>query len=242
MCVCFLRRYSLNVHEVSVTVEDEVGDTGVFLLTAVPERKLRQQTGVMTFPFAVYSVTSQIQSAVQQKERTNTNTVSAVKHSPQPSGCSASPGPTPAPRPGSASPSPGPPRWDARSLSSPVHRNKQPPWQWHDMTWCLGFWTLTFVWLCEIFLTWTEKLRLWQLWPPGGRNRLLGWCRSDSSRTARDGKRLSSSTKLYQTAGTRKRKRKRINPDFAGVAGGVKKVTEFSHVSEHQHLSFILWL
>lgn len=34
---------SLNIHEVSVRVEDEVGNAGIFLLTAVPERKLRSR-------------------------------------------------------------------------------------------------------------------------------------------------------------------------------------------------------
>lgn len=40
--------YSLNIYEVSVTVEDEVGNAGVFLLTAVPEGKLRQETNFNT--------------------------------------------------------------------------------------------------------------------------------------------------------------------------------------------------
>ena len=41
--------YSLNVHEVDETVENEVGNAGVFLLAAIPEGKLRQETRVRTF-------------------------------------------------------------------------------------------------------------------------------------------------------------------------------------------------
>lgn len=47
VCVCVYEEwYSLNIHEVSVTVEDEVRNAGIFLLTAVPEGKLRQETRI----------------------------------------------------------------------------------------------------------------------------------------------------------------------------------------------------
>ena len=42
-------RHSLNIHEVGVTVEDEVRYAGVLLLTAVPEGKLRQETRTISF-------------------------------------------------------------------------------------------------------------------------------------------------------------------------------------------------
>lgn len=44
VCVC----YSLDILEVSVAVQDEVRNTGIFLLTAVPEGKLRQQPRIIS--------------------------------------------------------------------------------------------------------------------------------------------------------------------------------------------------
>lgn len=35
---------SLNIHEISLTVEDEVGNTGILLLAAIPEGKLQQDS------------------------------------------------------------------------------------------------------------------------------------------------------------------------------------------------------
>lgn len=47
-CVARRRCDAPNIQQVGVTVEDEVGDAGVFLLAAVPEGKLRQPTEIMS--------------------------------------------------------------------------------------------------------------------------------------------------------------------------------------------------
>lgn len=71
-----------------------------------------------------------------------------------------------------------------------------------NLTDCHSTFSQEMLCVCETVRTWTEKLRCWQLsLPPGCRDTVLGCCRSDSSRTARGGKRLSSNTRLNQAAG-----------------------------------------
>lgn len=124
--------------------------------------------------------------------------------SPQSSICLAGLGPALDLHLGSAALSPRQPWWDVHNRSSPV---------WGNIITCVfrvsviikHTQLLMYVFM-GVILTCTEKRRRWQLWLPVCRNRLLGCCRSDSSRTARGGTRLSSKSRLYQTAVKRKKK------------------------------------
>lgn len=145
--------------------------------------------------------------------------------SPQSSRCLAGPGPALDLHLGSAALSPGQLRWDVHNRSSPVRGNII-TCVVHVCVMIKHTRLLTYVFM-GVILTCTEKLRRWQLWLPVCRNRLLGCCRSDSSRTARGGTRLSSNSRLYQTAVKRKKKVPRSKPKVLHTSERAKQGNKF---------------